>query len=173
MNDKILWGQIAAVGAIVILAVWAATQWTAAALGYQPALGAPWFRIGDYPEAELIALRMAEAEREVRRFRQEGLDPSAMLGAALRHALALLNARLDDPSASASSLVANWRGLHFKRKGLVETQLSRWSPGALRHAAAALQEAVLACRRSDAGLAHAHASAALLRIAGEAARRRG
>ena len=49
MNDKILWGQIAAVGAIVILAVWAATQWTAAALGYQPALGAPWFRIGDYP----------------------------------------------------------------------------------------------------------------------------
>ncbi|MDX8356447.1 type IV secretory system conjugative DNA transfer family protein [Sphingopyxis terrae] len=49
MNDKILWGQIAAVGAIVILAVWAATQWTAGALGYQPALGAPWFRIGDYP----------------------------------------------------------------------------------------------------------------------------
>ncbi|GEP08948.1 DNA polymerase III subunit delta [Methylobacterium gnaphalii] len=120
-----------------------------------------------------FAGRMAEAEREVRRFRQEGLDPSAMLGAALRHALALLNARLDDPSASASSLVANWRGLHFKRKGLVETQLSRWSPGALRHAAAALQEAVLACRRSDAGLAQAHASAALLRIAGEAARRRG
>ena len=49
MNDKILWGQIAAVGAIVILAIWAATQWTAAALGFQPALGAPWFRIGDYP----------------------------------------------------------------------------------------------------------------------------
>ncbi|WP_422062369.1 conjugal transfer protein TraG [Sphingopyxis sp.] len=49
MNDKILWGQIAAVGAIVILAVWAATQWTAAALGFQPALGAPWFRLGDYP----------------------------------------------------------------------------------------------------------------------------
>jgi len=49
MNDKILWGQIAAVGAIVILAVWAATQWTAAALGFQPALGSPWFRIGDYP----------------------------------------------------------------------------------------------------------------------------
>jgi type IV secretion system protein VirD4 len=49
MNDKILWGQIAAVGTIVILAVWGATQWTAAALGYQAALGAPWFRIGDYP----------------------------------------------------------------------------------------------------------------------------
>ncbi len=49
MNDKILWGQIAAVGSIVILAVWAATQWTAGALGFQPALGAPWFRLGDYP----------------------------------------------------------------------------------------------------------------------------
>lgn len=49
MNDKILWGQIAAVGSIVIFAVWAATQWTAAALGFQPALGAPWFHIGDYP----------------------------------------------------------------------------------------------------------------------------
>ena len=49
MNDKILWGQITAVGSIVIFAVWAATQWTAGALGFQPALGAPWFRIGDYP----------------------------------------------------------------------------------------------------------------------------
>ncbi len=49
MNDKILWGQIAAVGSIVIFAVWAATQWTAGALGFQPALGAPWFRLGDYP----------------------------------------------------------------------------------------------------------------------------
>jgi len=49
MNDKILWGQIAAVGSIVIFAVWAATQWTAGALGFQPALGAPWFHIGDYP----------------------------------------------------------------------------------------------------------------------------
>ena len=49
MNDKILWGQIFAVGSIVIFAVWAATQWTAAALGFQPALGAPWFHIGDYP----------------------------------------------------------------------------------------------------------------------------
>lgn len=121
----------------------------------------------------VFAGRMAEAEREARRFRQEGLDPSAMLGAALRHALALLSSKLDDPSANAATLVANWRGLHFRRKGLVETQLARWSPGALRQAVAALQEAVLACRRADAGLAHSHASSALLRIAGEAARRRG
>jgi len=49
MNDRILWGQIAAVGAIVTAAIWTATQWTAASLGFQPELGAPWFRIDGYP----------------------------------------------------------------------------------------------------------------------------
>lgn len=49
MNDRILWGQIAAVFLIVLLAVWTATQWTAAALGFQAELGEPWFNLGDYP----------------------------------------------------------------------------------------------------------------------------
>jgi type IV secretion system protein VirD4 len=40
---KILWGQIAIVFAIVLIAVWAATQWTAWRLGFQPQLGRPWF----------------------------------------------------------------------------------------------------------------------------------
>jgi type IV secretion system protein VirD4 len=48
MNDRILWGQLAAVFVIVALAIWAATQWTAAALGFQPELGEPWFLVGDY-----------------------------------------------------------------------------------------------------------------------------
>ena len=46
---KILWGQIAAVLSVVLLGIWFATQWTAAALGYQPQLGEPWFMLGDYP----------------------------------------------------------------------------------------------------------------------------
>ena len=46
---KILWGQIAAVFLIVLIAVWTATQWTAAALGYQPELGAPWFMAFRWP----------------------------------------------------------------------------------------------------------------------------
>ena len=37
----VLFGQIAAVFGIVIAGVWGATQWTAAALGYQLRLGAP------------------------------------------------------------------------------------------------------------------------------------
>ena len=40
---KILWGQLVAVGLIVLAFVWAATQWTAWKLGYQPQLGLPWF----------------------------------------------------------------------------------------------------------------------------------
>ena len=39
----VLFGQIAAVFGIVIAGVWVATQWTAAALGYQLRLGSPWF----------------------------------------------------------------------------------------------------------------------------------
>ena len=46
---KILWGQVFTVFLIVLAAIWAATQWTAAALAYQPQLGAPWFMLGDWP----------------------------------------------------------------------------------------------------------------------------
>ena len=38
-------GQIIAVFAIVLAAIWGATQWTAAALGYQAALGPAWFTV--------------------------------------------------------------------------------------------------------------------------------
>ncbi len=118
-----------------------------------------------------FAGRAGEVERDYRRFRHEGLDPSMMLGSALRHALQLLTSRLEGPDKSPSLLVASWRGLHFRRKSSVEAQLARWSPAALRQAVQILQEAVLACRRAEPSLAHAHASAALLRIAAEAARR--
>jgi type IV secretion system protein VirD4 len=49
MNDRILWGQITVIFLIVLGAVWTATQWTAWELGYQVALGDPWFRISGYP----------------------------------------------------------------------------------------------------------------------------
>ncbi len=42
---KILWGQITVVLAIVLVTTWAATQWTAWKLGYQPQLGQPWFEL--------------------------------------------------------------------------------------------------------------------------------
>ncbi|WP_395505612.1 conjugal transfer protein TraG [Ectopseudomonas hydrolytica] len=39
----VLYGQVLVVLAITLSGVWGATQWTAAALGYQARLGAPWF----------------------------------------------------------------------------------------------------------------------------------
>lgn len=45
---KIYVGQIAVVLGIVVASTWGATQWTAAALGYQQRLGEPWFLIIGY-----------------------------------------------------------------------------------------------------------------------------
>jgi type IV secretion system protein VirD4 len=49
---KLLAGQIAVVFAIVILGVWAATQWCADMLGYQAQLGSPWFVLIGWPVYE-------------------------------------------------------------------------------------------------------------------------
>ncbi|KVL16475.1 hypothetical protein WK02_00365 [Burkholderia cepacia] len=50
MQDQgVLFGQIAVVFGIVIAGVWVATQWTAAALGYQLRLGPPWFDFFSIP----------------------------------------------------------------------------------------------------------------------------
>jgi type IV secretion system protein VirD4 len=46
---KLLIGQILVVFAIVVLGVWAATEWAAAMLAFQPQLGSPWFRLGGLP----------------------------------------------------------------------------------------------------------------------------
>jgi type IV secretion system protein VirD4 len=48
-GGRILWGQIAVVFAIVVVTSWAATQWTAWRLGFQPQLGSPWFEIAGWP----------------------------------------------------------------------------------------------------------------------------
>lgn len=47
--SKILIGQFILVLIIILSANWFATQWTAHSLGYQPALGPPWFVAGGYP----------------------------------------------------------------------------------------------------------------------------
>ncbi len=46
---KVMWGQVAIVFAIVLAAVWTATEWTAFRLGFQPELGAPWLSIDGWP----------------------------------------------------------------------------------------------------------------------------
>lgn len=57
---KLLLGQIFVVFAIVILGLWAATQWAASMLGYQAQLGAPWatpFGVPVYRPWQLSTLR--------------------------------------------------------------------------------------------------------------------
>jgi type IV secretion system protein VirD4 len=46
---KILWDQIIAVFLIVLATIWAATEWTAWRLGFQPELGRPWFKFLHFP----------------------------------------------------------------------------------------------------------------------------
>jgi len=42
-STRVLWGQICAALGIVLVTMWAATQWVAWKLGFQPRLGPPWF----------------------------------------------------------------------------------------------------------------------------------
>ena len=46
---RIYIGQIVVVFGIVSVSIWSATQWTASALGYQAALGSPWFTLAGTP----------------------------------------------------------------------------------------------------------------------------
>lgn len=48
-GSRILWGAMFCVAATVLLGIWAATQWTASALAYQPELGAPLGQILGWP----------------------------------------------------------------------------------------------------------------------------
>ena len=48
-GTKILWGQVLLVGAVVLAFVWAATEWTAWRLAFQPELGRPWFAPFGWP----------------------------------------------------------------------------------------------------------------------------
>ncbi|MCG4258296.1 conjugal transfer protein TraG [Acetobacter senegalensis] len=43
--SRVAWGQVILVFAIMFLFWWAATEWTAWRLGFQPELGAPWFML--------------------------------------------------------------------------------------------------------------------------------
>lgn len=48
-GSRVLWGQVAIVLAIVLTAIWCATEWTAWRLGFQAQLGQPWFVVAGWP----------------------------------------------------------------------------------------------------------------------------
>ncbi|TYO63356.1 conjugal transfer protein TraG [Bradyrhizobium hipponense] len=52
---KIIWHQVILVCLIAFTFVWAATEWTAYQLAFQPQLGPAWFRLGNWPIYEPFA----------------------------------------------------------------------------------------------------------------------
>lgn len=111
-----------------------------------------------------------DLEIGVRRLAAEGVHPSLLLGAALRHGLMLLQARLSiEEGRSIAVVLESLRSLHFRRKGLVERHLQRWTSGSLKGTIATIQAHLLDSRRL-ADLGDAIAMKTLLDIA-RAARR--
>lgn len=93
--------------------------------------------------------RMREADSTFHRLRAEGAAAHVLLGALIRHAVALLPhavsvAQGDQPGRA----VENWRGLFFKRKSAAKAQLEIWEPTRLRAVIERLQGAVLETRRN-------------------------
>ncbi|KAB0267986.1 DNA polymerase III subunit delta [Microvirga brassicacearum] len=90
----------------------------------------------------------AELEIGSRRLAAEGIHASVVLGAALRHALTLLAARhAVEEGRSITNVIEGMRGLHFRRKPLVERQLQRWNAATLKDAVASIQDGILQTRR--------------------------
>jgi DNA polymerase-3 subunit delta len=105
-----------------------------------------------------------------RRLSAEGVHASVLLGAALRHALMLLSARLSvEEGRPVSAVVEGMRSLHFRRKPLVERHLQRWTSETLKRAVAQIQASLLETRR-QADLGDTIAGKTLLDLA-RAARR--
>jgi DNA polymerase-3 subunit delta len=94
-----------------------------------------------------------------------GIPASAALLAALRHAL-----QMHKVKSGNQELDRAWPGLHFRRKGLVEAALSRWTASRIEGAVQRLAQAVFDGRRSGA-LGETIARRALASIALEAKRR--
>src|SRR6202047_4776242 len=53
---RILWGQLLWVAMVVLAFLWAATEWTACRLAFQPQLGLAWFMVGRWPIYQPLAL---------------------------------------------------------------------------------------------------------------------
>lgn len=83
-----------------------------------------------------------------RRLAAEGVSASTLLGAALRHALTLLSARLAvEEGRPIQAVVKEMKGLHFRREPHVERHLQRWTAQTLRSAIALIQSGILQTRR--------------------------
>lgn len=111
-----------------------------------------------------------QTDMATRRLQAEGVHASVMVGAMLRHALALLSARADiEAGQSIEVAVENWRGLYFRRKPAATKALRLWTGQRIIQAIERL-DAVLLQTRQKPDIAQAITSRAILQIASAARR---
>jgi DNA polymerase-3 subunit delta len=107
-------------------------------------------------------------EASARRVFGEAGDPNQLLGAALRHAMALHRARLDvEAGEEAREAGASFFAGGFRRGEAFDRHRRSWTAAKLAHATEILAEAIGRARR-EPKLAEAAAMRALWRIAGAA-----
>ena len=119
-----------------------------------------------------FAGNLADVEKEFGKAMVAGTNPSAIIGAALRHIDRLHALSLEIASgASVSDVVQRPQsGIHFRRQNAFTKALRGWTPERLARAMSMLAQASLDARReSDLGETIAHR--ALMQIARGAARR--
>ena len=137
---KILFGQIVVVFACVLGACWGATQWAAGELGYQPALGEPWFVWSGwpfYPPWRIFQWWYAYEAYAPDVFNRAGLIAvsGGVLGIAVAVAGSVWRSRYDRDVTTYGS--ARWARLSdLKLAGLLSRSgvfLGRWKGRYLRH----------------------------------------
>jgi len=112
------------------------------------------------------------ADEAFQRLLREGTNAQAILGSLLRHGLTLLPLSADVKAGQpASSVLENWRGLHFKRKQHILKHLGAFAPSDLRLLVDKIQNAILDTRRMT-DLADSITSRMILEIATRAKSRR-
>ena len=137
---KLLIGQFLIVAIIIAGALWAATQWTAYELGFQPRLGAPWFMLFDTPVYKpwrLFQWWYAYEAYAPEIFNQAGIMAAGggFLGAAAAIAGSLWRARSQKFVTTYGS--ARWaKTRDVEEAGLLKPDgvfLGRWKSDYLRH----------------------------------------
>jgi DNA polymerase-3 subunit delta len=114
-----------------------------------------------------FAGKTAEVEFQFGKARTAGINPGAILSAALRSVATLHRARLAVEGGQPAGAVVDEMRMHFSRKPLVEAALRAWTAARLARAMSELAEAALEARRQHAraDVSEPIAQRALLRLA--------
>jgi type IV secretion system protein VirD4 len=137
---KILWGQVLLVTSLILTFVWAATEWTAWRLGFQPELGHHWFAILGwpvYPPPAFFWWWFAYDAYAHRIFVEGGYVAASGGIAAAVAAIALSVWRAREVKRATTYGSARWAGpREVRRAGLLGDDgvvLGRWRGDYLRH----------------------------------------